>query len=286
MVSFVYITDRPLLAFLAPELRGATQYDVLAASLSKQRGDYELIVVDKHNVLPRPELAALGSRVRYARPCWSPWALATTVARDTGLNLASGDAVVGLDDCASFDGGLLEAVERHAALGEFLVPATVAPDVPPPVLDGPRVLCGGILAYPRALAIELGGHEYRMAGGDAYDDWEFSRRLTRAGVRFVYDRGTVVRLHQHVSVVRPVARCAHLVYWLLRESRKANQPWTAEQLAGLSGACPFRRDGCELIHAECDCAVRPTAEAVRAMREYEYLPQTDLRCVRPANVVA
>jgi len=267
-----YITNRSTHP-LVEKQRG--QYELLAESLRAQVfTNYELIIVDRDNDLPRPELAWIGDRVRFLRPHTSPWPLGTfapSIARNTALAAARGDIVFGLDDCVSFDSHLLKHVVDYVARGLYLAPTYGAPGDRQSGPPHPQALCGGIVAYPRARAIELGGWEERFAACCAYEDFEFSERLGRNGVRFISDPAAHVTLHSHISREKGGNwRCHEAIWHLLQGQARANVPWTPEQLSCFEARrCPLENAG----HSGCptgECKLpRPTPETLALMRDYE-----------------
>jgi hypothetical protein len=304
VLSVVYITCRPPLCvgnFVSaahnlvwvPEPE-PNHYRLLAASLAAQTfTDYELIVVDESNDLPRPELAVLGDHVRYLRPRVTPWralgAFAASVARNTGVLAACGDVIVGLDDCVSFGPDLLEQVAIRAERGSYLVlhlrPSEEGPNPEPP-FDVPRARAGGLLAYPREVALAIRVHEEKFTGVEALEDWEFSERLVRSGVRLVSSAGRVT-LHGHARTDRAPQRCCHAVRELVAGQACANQPWTPEQIDVFRYRCPFqtgveRRANKEFplcaitANGRCDHPERPSGAALAIMQTYESSPWLSL----------
>lgn len=281
-LSVVYITNRSVHPLTdTPKL---SQYQLLADSLKRQIfTDWELIVVDANNDIPRPELKQFGGRVRYYRPRKTPWssAFAPSIARNAGLSVARSPIILGLDDCISFDEHLFKLVAQYGSHGWYLVPVPLVgrSDIPPGDHIDDKVRGGGIISYPRKVALDLGGHEERFAGTSALEDFEFSERLHANGVRFGSMRDAKVRLHPHMSHRDDVCRCRHAVYGLLSGQEHANVPWTPEQLEVFSApVCPFRRPGptqhlCAANGmAACEKEPRPSAEALEFMRTYESRP--------------
>ena len=301
MISVVYVTNRPVncIGTYDPALKQfvpaaqPNQYVHLSESLACQTlppGLWELVVVDKANELPRPELAWCGDRVRYVRHRQTPWGdvFAPAIPRNDGLREAQGDIVFGLDDAVSFGPELLAAVLRYATAGRWLAPLWSTHDVPR--ASGPVVAqerCGGILAYPRALAIAQGGHEERFAGTEGLEDWNFSLRMTRAGCRFICDPSPGLRVTTHPTGKRHrlgLSRCCYAVDALVTGQPRANQPWTPEELACFSGpVCSFAVGAhCKLLGGPsgknraalrpCHRPERPSAETLAIMTNYESHP--------------
>jgi hypothetical protein len=282
VLSVVYCTNRSPNCINGPIVN---QYRLLSYSLLGQTlppGLWELIIVSKDGAR-QPELDWCGSRVRYARQRPTPWgdAFNPAAARNTGLALAQGDTVFGLDDGTSFGPKLLEVVVRYATQGQYLAPVwklpneVRAPDVPQ-VTD----LCGGLVAYPRAAAIAHGGHEELFAGTLAIEDWAFSRRLAKAGVRFLCDPALELHVvtHPTVAMQRPCpdpVRCCYAVDGLTREHARANQPWTPAEIefAFAGPTCGFCKLGpCTVTGRPCERpkpADRPPDAAVKIMHDYE-----------------
>lgn len=283
MISIIHITSRAANCLTYhPE---STQYDVLAQSLRCQtHADWECIVVDQTNPLPRPELAVFGDRIQYTRPRETPWrklgAFCAASARNAGLALARGDVVFGADDCMVYPPTLLAHTAAYAARGEYLVPRyDCEMDAAKTVPTGRPVAvteAGGVLAYPRDIAVALGGHEERFDGCEAFDDFEFSARLSRHGARFVADPRIAVTLLKHTPRNgRGVLRCCHAVRHAVRDSRMANEPWTSGQLAAFtSPTCPHMNRGACLLSREA-CRYpdwRPSPATVEIMTTYEAAP--------------
>jgi hypothetical protein len=271
VLSVAYVTNRPTHPVVGSP---RSQYEFLSDSLHAQTlQSFELVCVIAQGDIPRPELDWLGDRVRYLRPHASPWPAGTfapSIARNTALAAAHGDIVFGLDDCVSFGPGLLALVMSYAARGLWLAPTYGPPGSASVGQPQPQALCGGIVAYPRALAIELGGWEARYTGCCAYEDWEFSARLGRNGVKFISDPTGHVTLHPHGSRHRGGAtRCCYLVDHLLKGQAKANVPWTPDQIAMFEAPkCPLDEGLCKAGGGKCKVP-RPTPEVIDIMRGYE-----------------
>jgi hypothetical protein len=274
MISIVYVTCRGPWPLTSDKMRALGQYDTLAQSLKAQTyDDWELVVVDHWGRTPRPELQCLGSRVRYVQRPASPWdrlwAKNVTLMRQTGLQAATGDVVLGLDDCVGFGPDLLQLVATCAREGRYLAPTCVTESGS--VLAGWFDKAGGILAYPRKLALECGGHELRFAGAVALEDWEFSARLVRAGMQIVHDPKAVVTPYQHAGGIAAYHRCCFAVAELLKTQTVANRKWTPAELEVFTvPECPYRDlTKCELARSPCQFPRRPSPEAIAVMRECE-----------------
>lgn len=248
-ITVLMITSRGLHAWHDAPLG---TYDLLAAALRAQtrRDGWELVVVDKHNPLPRPELRWLGDRVRFLRPRPTPWTergwFAAAAARNSGLAHARGRTVLALDDGWEPSPRLLEAVADRAARGEHVVPQLRGlGDGRPQRFRAPGLaddLPAGILAFPLDVAVRVNGFCERYDGCSGYEDVDFSRRMTLAGVRWWReDPDAYVVGHKHEPrLAQP--RCG-LLHWLLAEERRAAggprallgcEPWSAAELAALA----------------------------------------------------
>ena len=273
MISVVYITNRGLSPFTSPAMAGRSQFEVLAQSLDAQTyRDFELVIV-----------SSIGGQVgkfdgppstTLRRPRWTPWsetwAKSIATARNTGLRVAQGDTIMGLDDCVSFGPGLLAQVADYAARGLYLAPACMREDgtVLPSYAPG---RAGGIVAYPRQLARDLGGHEERFNGCVSLEDWEFAERLHRNGVVFAHDDSARVTLHDHPPGIASYHRCGIAVYGLVRGQSVANRLWSEKELDTFAlPVCSFLVDGvCSVVQTPCQAPRRPSAEAVNIMRTHE-----------------
>jgi len=276
VLSVIHITNRGLYPLVGDSLRHVSQYELLSECLREQTfDDYELICVDQYNPLPRRELAWLGDRVRLMRPKPSPWhdlgAFAPSIARNTGLLSARGDIVFSIDDCTSFGPTLLEQIAHSAMAGEYVVPVYIK-------ATGERwgwkdrTHCGGIISYPRAEALAAGGWEERFAGCYALEDWEFSGRLARRGVKFVQSDEAKATLEKHTPRKADYLRCPWAVSALLDGQEVANGKWTTAQLSVFTAAeCTFKQGDYCLARekAGCPCPERPSHRAVSAMLECE-----------------
>ena len=296
MLSVVYVTNRGPFPLVGEAPLG--QFWLLSESLKAQtHQDYELVVVDRDNE-HQPVLSGLGRAVTYARPRETPWtrrgAFCAASARNAGLALARGDLVLGLDDCTSFGPDLLERAAASYARGTYLAPTCMTPQGTAVCLpDGLRR--GGVLCYPRAFAVQLGGHEERFDGTVALEDWEFSDRLSRRGVEWDDDPEAKVVLHQHggrpgtsAAEEGPLGyhRCPYAVLGLTLGQPRANVPWTPEQLDVFAAPrCPLldERENCKAQRAlspnlhpsarfPCNHGTRPDAETLAIMRGYESGP--------------
>lgn len=287
VISICYLTVRGLYPFLGERMKHLGQYDVLAEALRASTfTDFEIVVVDKFNTTPRPELNWLGDRVTYApfgeTPWDALWAKNIPVGRNSALRAAHGEVILGLDDCVSFTPRLLQLVADHSSRGEYLAPALLnesnnasTGEVTWSRLGEWQDAAGGILAYPRRLALEVGGHEERFVGCQALEDWEFCQRMVRAGMVLVHDDRETVKLHRHGFKNAQQYRCSWEVYGLLRNQRTGNRKWSrAEYEHFAAPRCGFLApDGthCTVTippHG-CGCRKRPTDAALRIMRDYE-----------------
>ena len=294
MISVVYVSNRGAYSMINSPWKEMSQYTLLEQSLTAQTfKDFELVVVDAQNPLPRPELELLEQQVTYLRPRETPWskmgAFAPSSARNTGIAAAQGDLVFGLDDCSSFAPDLLQHAATSWQSGKCLVPRCVG--------DNGMNLCvhkgtrrGGVLFFPRKLAVDAGMYEERFDGSPALEDWEFSERLARLGAVW-HDTDDTVVLHAHrphsgkPSTVDGAAgyhKCPYCVFHLVTGQDRANRPWTREQLAA------FEADQCPLMQHEnciaqtvvyqraptkqvygCAWTVRPSAEDLHIMQTHE-----------------
>lgn len=294
MISIVYVSNRGAHSMLNPPWSEMSQYALLEQSISAQTfQDFELIVVDAKNTFPRPELKLLAQQVTYLRPRETPWstmgAFAPASARNTGMSAAKGDLVFGLDDCSSFKPDLLQHASDAWQSGRCFVPRYVS-ESGSAVCIHSGVRRGGVLCYPRQLALSAGGYEERFDGSPALEDWEFTERLARLGAVW-HDATDAVTLHAHTPHSGKPAnidgphgyhKCPYAVFHLVTGQDRANRPWTREQLA------VFEADKCQLMqHENCiaqsgvyrkaptkqvyNCAwpARPSAEALHIMQTHE-----------------
>jgi hypothetical protein len=282
LISVVYITNRP------PDCveSGPTtnQYQLLSDALRRQTlpaERWEVVVVAAQGDVPRPELAWCETRVRYVRPRATPWGSAFNPAspRNDGLAAARGEVIFGLDDRVTFGPRLLEGVAQYAAQGMFLAPVWKTPRQ---LRTGGQVvpveLCGGDLAYPREVAISVGGHPEEFAGTLAFEDWSFSKRMSKAGCEFVCDPNPELHItaYKGSHTQRPgMVRCCYAVRELSDAHAHSNQPWTPEEIehAFAGPTCGFDRGGCcTITRRACAQQNRPSAETVAIMRTYESAP--------------
>jgi hypothetical protein len=284
VLTVIYITNRGLFPLVEAREKEISQYALLADSLREQhlRQEYwNLVVVDKLNPLPRHELDFLGDRVRYTRPRETPWqkmgVFAAASARNSGMLVADGDVILGLDDCVSFDNVFLEMIVDYARRGQYLAPLCCPPgDLRTRQPPRRQKDIGGVLSYPRETAIRLGMYDERFDGTEAFEDLEFSHRLAAVGgVEFYADDSVRAVLHPHNERKRRLARCAKLVNHLLHDSQCGNEPWTIEQLETLCTPCRFSLNKrCQVDKLGCRGMNIPSSETVEIMRSYETLPWT------------
>lgn len=295
MISIVYITNRGLYPCHDMPWREMSQYAILSQSLEAQTfTDFEVVVVDAFNTLPRKELAWLGERVKYVRPRDTPWrrmrAFAPSSARNSGLAEAEGDLIFGLDDCTSFPANLLQLAATSWLKGRCVVPRCVRDDGSLVYLPQAQRR-GGVLFYPRAQAIAIGGHEERFDGTPCLEDWAFSEKLAAKGVKWNDDPAAQVILHRHtphegkpasVAGSSGYHRCPWAVYRVVVDQPVGNRPWTAEQLNVFAAkVCPYLTEhGCRAqhdlyqgganpAHFACSWPERPSVEALSIMRTHE-----------------
>lgn len=297
MISILYVTARGLYPMLNNEL-GA--YDLLAQCLEAQTfSDYEIIVVDALNTLPRREIEHAVRRssggARFLRPRATPWvrmgAFAVASARNTGLTWVQGGTVVGLDDCWSIGPRYLARIAELAAEGRYAtatlsMTGTAYPPQPPGEVPADQY-CGGLTSYPLAAAVAINGWDERFDGGKGGEDCDFFDRLRRSGVRFVRDAEVAAVGHPHDGRQLLHPQCHKLVCELGLRRRlagrlRANEPWTHDELDAFEN-CGRTKQECELDGYPCICAA-PETMRERAIRlEYESRSWFDLAAARVAN---
>ena len=310
-LTVIHVTAKGLHPFANAEMRHLGQYELLAESLRSQTyTDFEVVCVDAHATLPRPELAWwLKDRVRFVRPRETPWqrlgTFCAATARNTGLSWARGEVVVSLDDCYVLPSVFLERIADLATKGRYAWPYihTAADALGAHAVEEPQELLpsehsGGIVAYPLAAALACNGWP-EWNGARYGEDWAFGAYLRAHGVRQVRDAGVYVidpGRPQHVVGQGPrwtVQRCPRALWALAaeRDWQRANEPLTVADLARLE-PCAWRRDGaCTYIDLPSQCGgiceypTTPTDDALRVMREHELLPWFDLLAERRRNGV-
>ena len=281
------------------------QYDLLAQCLAEQSYlDYEVICVDKDNVLPRPEIehAVRKSRggVRFLRPRATPWtrmgAFAPNAARNTALCWARGRVIVGMDDCFEFHGSYFSRIAELAVDGIYTTAVLRQVDnsvayAPQPLGDIPSTeYCGGITSYPLVKAVEINGWDERFDGGSG-GDCDFFDRLRRAGVRFVRDQQVAVAGHSHAGRQLSHPRCDRLSCELgLRrrqnEMLRGNEPWTEAELKAWAtcGREQLPRV-CTVSGLACDYDGPEPGNIAQVREKFEASPWVDLAVERRINGV-
>jgi hypothetical protein len=308
VLSIIHITSKGLFPFTDERLRRIGQYDLLSESLRAQTfTDFELVCVDAYNTLPRPELAWwLKDRARFVRPRETPWtrlgAFCAASARNTGLSWARGDTVVGLDDCYELPPTYLERVAELAAHGLYAVPGEqyphpVAPPVPFGALEHPPR--GSAFAYPMAGALACNGWPETWDGCRYGEDWAAFEYLRGQGVTFVHAPDVYLvdpGRPQHIAGQGPrwvTHRCPRALWALAAEHgwQRANEPWTANDLARLRH-CDWRMgDKCQYTELPSQCGGicewpnTPTEVALEIMAGYESRPWLDMLAARKVNGV-
>jgi hypothetical protein len=246
VLTFIYPTARGLFPMKGNSL---SQYDLLAQCLAEQRyTDVEVIICDKENVLPRPEIELACRRfqggVRFIRPRMTPWtkmgAFAPNAARNSALCWARGQTIAGVDDAYSFGPYYFERIAALAAEGQYTVSKLSQADNSVAYPDRPNgtfpvdAYGGGIISYPLAAAVAVNGWDERMDGGSG-GDVDFFARLRLHGVEFWTDADVTVVGHGHGARTLAHPRCERLS-WSLAQQRhrehrlRANEPWMAEEL--------------------------------------------------------
>ena len=256
MLTVAYITSRGLHPLTK---LGLGQYELLAQALAAQTDDagrpftdYEVVIVDKDNPLPRPEVAlacrdAVGG-VTCLRPRATPWtrmgAFAPNAARNTALCHARGDVVVGLDDCFEPGPRYLWRTAQLAAADVYAVATLrsaddgVAYGEQPPGPVAPAALVGGLCAFPLAAAVALNGWDERFDGCSG-GDVDFTWRLRLAGVRLARHPDVAATGHDHGGRAAAHPRCWRVVCALGDARRAAGalracEPWTAAERAAFA----------------------------------------------------
>lgn len=309
MLTLLYITSRGTHPLRALALG---QYDLLAQSLAAQVDadgkpftDYEVVIVDRDNPLPRREVAhavrhTVGG-VRCVRPRATPWtrqgAFAPNAARNTGLVYARGDVIVGLDDCFELSPRYLWRTAQLARAG--LYPAAVLRQVDASVDYGPQPLgaigpdevVGGLCAYPRAVAYDLNGWDERYDGASG-GDVDFTLRLRLMHVMMVRHAEVAVVGHDHGARTAAHPRCLHVVGALAAARRaagrlRANEPWSAAELVAFDPRVCGRVDRV-CLYTGFDCKYADPNESTTARQnrvEYETRPWFDLAAARRDNAL-
>jgi hypothetical protein len=303
MISIIYPTARGLFP-----MKGALgQYDLLAQCLAEQSfADYEVVVVDATNTLPRPEIEFAVRKssggVRFLRPRPTPWtrmgAFAPNAARNTALCYARGNTIVAVDDCFVFKPHFLARIAELAERGDYAVPLLSQADnsvAYPERPTGPfpaNAYAGGIIAYPLAAAVAVNGMDERLDGGSCGDIDFFARlrlHMTATGAgRFVSDPGVAVVGYGHSGRTLAHPRCERLGWFLAQRrwerSLRANEPWsTAELETWVTCGREQTPRVCSLSGAPCDYD-KSEPEAVAMVRTgYECQPWFNLAEERNKN---
>lgn len=298
MLSIVFITARGLFPMSGNPL---SIYDLLAQCLEAQTfTDYELIVVDAQNTLPRRELEHAVRRssggVRFLRPRATPWvrigAFAPNSARNTGLAWAQGATVVGLDDCWTIGPRYLARIAELAASGLYAAATLRMSDnsavfAPQPLGEVPaEQYCGGLTSYSLSIAVAINGWDERFDGSSG-GDCDFFDRCRRSGIRFVRDSEVAAVGYSHGGRHLSHPRCEKLVCELGLRRRngsllRGNEPWTHAELDAFDH-CGRAEKECELDGYPCiyDAAEGMRERAIRL--EYENQSWFDLAAARAAN---
>ena len=297
MLTIVFVSSRGLFPFTDSSriLTGAESnlgmYDVLAESLKAQTcKDYQVVVVDKFNPIPRPEVvyATRGSigGSEFYRPRQTPWtrmgAFAACAARNVGLIYARGETVLHCDDGYSFGPRTVERVLQLAAEGKSAVPMLrhiggdavygIAPTGEVPYSDN----VGGMVSFPLADAIAINGWDERFDGCRLSEDVDTNRRLMKHGVRFWRDDDVWMQGLYHAPSRAKHLRCPILVMELSERRRgrgelRGNVPWSADELA-MFETCGRAERRCSITGAPCGQSAVEDEVARRLRLEYEAGP--------------
>lgn len=300
MLSFIFPTARGLF----PMKSALGSYDLLASCLEEQNRtfmDYEIICVDRTNVLPRPEIEHAVRHttggVRFLRPRPTPWtrmgAFAPNAARNTALAWARGETVVMCDDCFQLSPRYFARIAELATRGEYAVAMLSQADnsvAYPERQPGPfpeNAYAGGIIAFPLSAAIAVNGMDERMDGGSG-GDVDFFARLRFCGVRFVSDPEVRVVGHSHGGRTLSHPRCDRMSWHLAQRrwgrSLRGNEPWTAEEL--LAWATCGRGKACSLSGAACDLDGPEPASVAAVRNDYERVEFFNLAEERKKNGIS
>jgi len=305
MISLIFVTARGLF----PMKGSLGLYDLLAQCLAEQTfTDYELIVCDKENALPRPEIEHAVRKstggVRFLRPRTTPWtrmgAFAPNAARNTALCWARGEVVTAIDDCFAISPRYLERTVELAARGQYAVAmlsqidTSVAYPVRPEGLFPATAYAGGILAYPLAAAIAVNGMDERLDGGSGGDIDFFARlrlHLEQTGTgSFVSDPGVAVVGHSHGGRTLSHPRCWRIGWKLAQErwarSLRGNEPWTEAELRAWAtcGREQLPRV-CTVSGLACDYDGPEPGNISQVREKFETRPWFDLAVERRINGV-
>ena len=303
MLTCIYITARGMFPMQGKSAH-LSQYDLLSQCLSEQTyTDAEILVVDKMNAIPRPEVEHACKRfsggVRFLRPRMTPWtrmgAFAPNAARNTALAYARGETIVAVDDCYSFKRHYFERIAELARQGQYTVSKLSQADnsvAYPERLAGPfpaNQYGGGILSYALKDAIAVNGWDERFDGGSG-GDIDFFDRLRRHGVEFITDDGVAVVGHGHGTRTLSHPRCWRLNWNLAQKRRgstlRGNEPWTPDEMQTWTtcGRQELPRV-CSVSGGACDYDGPEPLAITMLRRDYEQRPQFDLAAERRRNAL-
>ena len=228
------------------------QYNVLVRCCASQTfRDFELIVVtpESFGEIARLRDCVAEKHLTLVHPRATVWrrerTFAVSSARNSGLQLATGDLIVTIDDATEFGPDYLARIYEWYQRG-FCV-ATLCKNEAGEVNDMRRhwfhnhandngvvylsqhgdqaPLPQGIVSYPREVATQLlNGYDEHFDGSRGLEDVDFGHRLKQAGVPFVMDYQITITLHDHhgyppdiIDNDHQVMRCCNTAWVLARQ---------------------------------------------------------------------
>lgn len=236
--------------------------------------DFDLVIVDGLRDV-REWVPVATFPIKWISPTPSFWTRHKKVAisryRNTGIAHCDGELIVNLDDCcelppqyAAFfwlawskyntclsviwpESGDSRRDGHVTPMAHRLHPSTLGEEIRPQ----PQVY--GFGSYPRKVALEINGYNEWFDGAQGLEDFDWSTRLTQAGVKMALKAIPGFRIHAQsghdpraIDQAEPLVKCCNLAWWCARVWQQvliANQPYEDNIAEALVGPCRLLEDG-------------------------------------------
>lgn len=251
--------------------------------------DFEIVIVDglhgrrENGRSPTGKGIVHHHSVTWVPPTPSFWTEHKTVAiaryRNTGIAHCRGELIVNLDDCCELPSHYLklfwhawskhkvclsacwpESGDQRRRGRATMMPQLLHPSMPMSTELRPQPQIFGFGSYPREIALALNGYNEWFDGAQGLEDFEWSTRLGKAGVKMALEEIKGFRIHAQSGhdprVIDPeqsLLKCCNLAWWCSRVWQQidvANLETPTEIQEALVGPCKLL-DGKMCKHHQC-----------------------------------